>query len=128
MEISSCVDATCNESVQLPKSVEHLELDGIAFTGTHFFADFTSLKTLKLSECDFSSTTMASLAKKCLELQNLTICYMSFDNADIFADFKSLKSIELNYNDASNSTLNCIAKNCLRLQSLEINRKCQFSS
>ena len=110
----------------MPKSVEHFELLFMDFKGTNFFDDFTSLKTLKLENCDFSSTTMTSLAKKCLKLQNLTISDMFFDNTNFFTYFTLLKSLKLCSYNISNSTLNCIAESCSGLQSLEICRKYQF--
>ena len=127
LEIYSCNDVTHSESIQLPKTVEYLELTSVNFNGTHFFSDFTTLKILKFNYCKVSSTTMASLAKKCLELQNLTIAYMFFDDTDFLADFTPLKSLQLNFYNISNSTLACIAENCLSLQHLEIYRKWQHS-
>ena len=60
-------------SIQLPKTLQHLILNGLIFDDITFLSSLISLKSLELYKIKVSSTLLRCITHNCLKLQYLSI-------------------------------------------------------
>ena len=61
------------EPIELPKTLEHLDLGGMKIDDFTFPSNLILLKSLNLNWINFTTLTLHNIAKNCLELHTLRI-------------------------------------------------------
>ena len=73
------VEDAHEKTVQLPNSLEDLDLSYMYIMDLNFLSHLHLLKSLKLTEVEMNNATLSCIAKNCLELHTLLLsCKNSF--------------------------------------------------